>query len=481
MIPLSAADVAPCLSSPTLLHCIKNGLHSTDAVDMCQSRYRLRSILGGSHVPTSSQRRQQSSGYESSVGLPSSTARAFGRRARSTECRDESESTQMPYDHKRGSTVHTILAYSLEGAIPKTWRDKEHSNIFWQRNLTSGFQPSRVWIVALSYDANLMWQDWSKPNTSRYKRQKLLLVYMYVAAQDAGASEHRMDSRPQKVDRIMQGRDQVRVCDVENHYRFIPHCWDRQEINNKSNAAITTIVCKDASNTSSDYMLLDSYKASLEQVIVHDSPNIAASPCYRDPAGFPRYREICKFLGSLIYPLVALRCPTTVSAAALSWNCNPWHNGMSSISLSSLNIYSKLTRIVEPAALDSPMDSKVLSMPWFPARNISQYLAFCSGVLLLVYLQGSGKYLKHSFMASSGLLALICVLAGTEMMLRFLPVVVLVTLLASWGCQVFVKIIWGLPCHEVEDESLANSSCAPKTVLAKDSKFSVTKDIFIDL
>jgi hypothetical protein len=120
------------------------------------------------------------------------------------------------------------------------------------------------------------------------------------------------------------------------------------------------------------------------------------------------------------------------------------------------------------------MDSNVVSvLPWSPEQHVLQYLATCSVALLLVYLQGTGAYLKYSFVASSGLLALICVSAGTETMLRFLPLVVVVTLLASWSFQVFMKIIRGLPHHEVQDESVVTSECAPRTTSDKSSKFAV--------
>lgn len=65
-------------------------------------------------------------------------------------------------------------------------------------------------------------------------------------------------------------------------------------------------------------------------------------------------------------------------------------------------------------------------------------------------------------------------------MLRFLPLVVLVVLLASWGCQVFTKIIRALRTHEVHDESVATSEFCFKAMSDKDPNFLVTQKILTD-
>ena len=93
---------------------------------------------------------------------------------------------------------------------------------------------------------------------------------------------------------------------------------------------------------------------------------------------------------------------------------------------------------------------------------------------MLVYLQGTGAYLKCSFLVCSGLLALACVSVGTETMLMYLPSVVLLTLLFSWVCQVFTKIIRAFPRRDAQDEPVASPGCALRPMLNKDSEFLVT-------
>lgn len=244
---------------------------------MCQSlTRRLRSlprlqwIEYGSKVATSPQRRQQSSGYESSLGLPSVTAREFW---------------------------------------PRTGR-----------------------VMTFGYDANSMWQNWSKTSTTRFERQSLFAADMYVAAQDTGDSEHCIDSLPQTLDGGMDGRRYpARGNDADKHCEVIPHCWGRREINNKGNTVVTTTVCKITSNTRVDGMIQGSYKASLEQVTKPDSPTSAAFLGHRNFAGFPLYSRLREVLRSLVYPLVAFSYPTTISAAALSWRCNLCSSGISSL------------------------------------------------------------------------------------------------------------------------------------------------------
>lgn len=119
-------------------------------------------------------------------------------------------------------------------------------------------------------------------------------------------------------------------------------------------------------------------------------------------------------------------------------------------------------------------------LPWSPGGQILQYLAICSVASVLVYLQGTGAFLKYSFMVCSGLLGLICVSSGTETMLRLLPWIVLLTLLASWVFQVFTKIIWGLEPQEVQVESVATSGCVLKTPADQHPNFSVTSEMLID-
>lgn len=60
-------------------------------------------------------------------------------------------------------------------------------------------------------------------------------------------------------------------------------------------------------------------------------------------------------------------------------------------------------------------------------------------------------------------------------MLRFLPLAGLLTLLASWVCQVSAKIIRGPPSNEKQVESVATVECAP---MEKNPQLSYTQDIF---
>lgn len=107
-------------------------------------------------------------------------------------------------------------------------------------------------------------------------------------------------------------------------------------------------------------------------------------------------------------------------------------------------------------------------LPWSPERQVLQYLAICSVVSMLIYLQGTGVYLRHSFMVFSGLLYLICAFAGTETMLRFLPLVLMSSLLASWVFQVYTKVRRGLQDHGVQNEEVTTPVSTLRTLADKE-------------
>lgn len=113
-------------------------------------------------------------------------------------------------------------------------------------------------------------------------------------------------------------------------------------------------------------------------------------------------------------------------------------------------------------------------LPSPPETQILQYLAFCSIGSGLVYYQRKGPYLKHYFLISGSLLGLMCVSCGTETMLRFLPLVMLVTLLASCCCQVFTEVLQALQPHEVDEDLLATPEPSFKTMGDEESVVSVT-------
>lgn len=327
-----------------------------------------------------------------------------------------------------------------------------------------------------AYYANLMRQNWDKSNAPEFEEHNPWPPYMYAAAQDTGDSGGRTGRPHEILHREIDGsRDPVQGRDVGKHYQMISYRWGRQDANEKGDAAVTTTVaCKDASYTSQDSVLRRSYMASLEHVIEDGSPTRAASPKYREFVGFARYRRLHRVLVSFVSSAVVLGYPTTVSAAALSLKCNLCSSGMYPLPSPSSHVCRKLTRTIEPAPLEGTMNSKVgLMPPWFPGRHILLYLAFCSAVPVLVSLQGTGEYLKYSFMVCSGLLAFICVSAGTETMLRFLPLVVLLTLLVSWVFQVFVKFTRAPPRHDAENEPVSSPGCALRPMIEKDSKLSV--------
>jgi hypothetical protein len=59
-------------------------------------------------------------------------------------------------------------------------------------------------------------------------------------------------------------------------------------------------------------------------------------------------------------------------------------------------------------------------------------------------------------------------------MLRFLPLVVLGTLLASWGCQVLTQIMGAFRPHENQDESVDTPELCYGELDNKYPRFSVT-------
>lgn len=301
---------------------------------------------------------------------------------------------------------------------------------------------------------------------------------MHIKAQNMAISDHLMDRPPRIHCRRVDGRrDPFQEGGANKHYQILSHSWGQQGINSKGNVTFTkTDTGENPSYDSQDGLFQDSYQANLRQFIDQPSTVTADSPKYSETIGFPRNRRLRRVLGSFIIPAVALSYPTTVSAAAISWRCTHCSNGIFLLPPHSLGVHGKLTRSIESTPpCGTTSTSVVLMSSWSPGRHILQYLTICSVASVLIYLQGTGVYLKYSFMASSGMLALICVSAGTETMLRFLPLVGLLTLLASWVCQMFAKIIRGPPRHEIQDESVATPGCA---LMEKNPQLSVTQDTF---
>lgn len=370
------------------------------------------------------------------------------------------------------------MVHGLGGAAEKTWSGMEASSVFWPRDLIPYELPPRSGrIMTFGYDANAMRQNRGNTKATKLDRQSLLDPLIYAAAHDTKTSAHCMDRPPKVYDREIDGtRCPLLGDDVDKHYQVRFHCWGQQAINNRGNAVFTTTdTCKDASYISHDDVFQHSCKANLGQFIDHQSSTTADSRKYSEVMGFPRYHRLGRVLGGFISPAVALSYPTAVSAAALSWRFDHYSTGIFPPVSYSLQVYTNLTRTIESAPPDATTNSNVaLMLPWSPRRQILQYLAICSVVSVLVYLQGTGEFLKYSFLVCSGLLGLICVSAGTETMLRLLPSVILLTLLASWVFQITTSTVRGLQRHEVQDESVASPGCALKTPADKNPMLLVT-------
>lgn len=391
-------------------------------------------------------------------------AHAVEHPLRSPGCGDGSTGTQIPY-REDDPTVDAVLVHGLERANGKTWCDRTASTVFWPRDLIPyESQPRSGRTVTVGYNANVLPQD---RDNARAKISKLERIF-----------ERLMDRPPRTLYRRFDGmRDPFQGGGVNKHYQMLSNSWGQQGINSKGNDTFTTAdTGEDVSYNSQDGVFQNSYQASLRQLIDHHSP-IAADPSnYSEIMSFPRYRRLCRVFGSFIIPAVAFSYPTTASAAALPWRCTHRSNGIFPLPSHSLGVHEKLIILIEPTQPGNSTSSNiVLTLPWPPGRHILQYIAICSVASVLIYLQGTGVYLEYSFMACSGLLALICVSAGTETMLRLLPLVGLLTLLASWVCQVSAKIIWGPPSNEIQDESVAPLGCAP---MEKSSQISYTHDTF---
>lgn len=332
--------------------------------------------------------------------------------------------------------------------------------------------------MTYGYNANVVPQNRDNAETNQSKMRRVFAMLMHIKAHDVAISEHLMDRPPEMLYRRVDGRrDPVQGGGVEKPYQMLSHSWGQPGINNKGNITFTTAYTgEDASCNRQDGIFQNNYQASLRRFIDHHSL-IAADPSnYSEIMGLPRYRRLRRVLGSFIIPAVALSYPTTASAAALSWRCTHCSNGIFLLPSHSLGVHGKLTKSIESTPPGGSTSSNVvLMLPLSPGRHILQYLAICSVASVLIYLQGTGVYLKYSFIACSGLLALICVSAGTETMLRFLPLVGLLTLLASWVCQIFANITRGPPHHEIQDESVATPVCA---LMEKNPQLSVTQDTF---
>lgn len=438
-----------------------------------QSLLLLQSNESVSEVATSQPRRQESSEYESNLGPPSVSLLAVEHLPRLPVYGNGSA---VSHEHESDAIVRIILGHVLNKARSNSRCDKKNSNIFWPRFLVPEFQPREGRIMAFEYDAISKWRDQGRRRTLRFARQSLFATYLYSAAQGTGDSEPCMDCLPQSLDGDKDGRrERVQDGDVDKHYQLNSSYWSQQEINSEGNAFVAMMPCKKASNSSADDMLQSGYMAGLEQAIKFENPSTVDSPGSRDFAGFPRYHRLLEVLGSLTYRLVAISYPMTVSGAAIPPRYSLCSNGIYSLPSPSLNVYRKLKRPTEPTPLNSTVDSNIVSiLPWSPENNLLQYLALCSLASLLIGVRGTGAYLRYSFMASGGFLALICLSAGTETMLRFLPWVVLLMLFASLSCEVFMNIFWGLPRHEAGDELVTISGYAIKTTSDKVSRFVLT-------
>lgn len=394
---------------------------------------------------------------------------------RSPGCGGGSTGSQVPY-REDDPTVDVVLVHGLERANEKTWCDRTASTVSWPRDLILyESQPRSGRMVTFG---NVVPQNQDNAEPKQSKRQRVFAVLMRIAVQDIEKSEHLMDYPLRTLYRRVDGRrEPVQGGGVDKHYEMLSHSWGQQRINSKVNITFTTTdTGEDTSYNSQDGVSQDSYQASLRQIIDQRSPITADSPKYSETIGFPRYRRLRRVFGGFIIPAVALSYPTTVSAAAISWRCTHCSNGIFLLPTHSLLVHGKLTISIESTPPGGTTGSNiVLMLPWSPGRHILQYLAVCSVASVLIYLQGTGVYLKYSFMACSGLSALICVSAGTETMLRFLPLVGLLTLLASWICQVFAKIIRGPPCYEMQDESVATPGSA---LTEKNPQLSFTQDTF---
>lgn len=257
-------------------------------------------------------------------------------------------------------------------------------------------------------------------------------------------------------------------CRQPMDFEVISYCFGRQGRKDHHDFVATDDDCKDAPYTSQEELCQRSYHGSLEYVTDCDSPNTAACSKYRGLLGFPRYCRLRGVLERFTIPIVGLAYPKFVSAAVLPvkyWTCCFCNDSISPFSYTSLHVYRELTETIASAQLGGEMRPDVyVVLSWAPERQILQYLAFCCTASVLIYLQRTGPYLKYSFLVCNGLLALICACEGTETMLKSLPVVVMVTLLASWVCQVSIKIVRVLRWHDVQNRPAATAAYSPTLV-----------------
>lgn len=198
--------------------------------------------------------------------------------------------------------------------------------------------------MTFGYDADVMRQNRDSSKATKMERQSLFPLFIHTMAQDSEAGEHRVDHPGKKLDReIDERRYQVQGGDVDKHYQVILHCGDQQEIDIRGKTIKkTTDTCKDASYTSQDDALQDSYKANLGQFI--DGPTTADPLSYSEVMGSPRFNRLGRVLGGFISPAVVLSYPTLVSAAALSWRFDHHSTGILPPPLYSLQIYRNLTK-----------------------------------------------------------------------------------------------------------------------------------------
>lgn len=361
------------------------------------------------------------------------------------------------------ATVDMILIHDLEGAMKKLLCVKKYFPVFRLRDLLAQeSQPRSGRIMTFGYNAGITWQKWDDSKAPKFEGQSLWGSGTSLTAQNAGDTRHRPT---QRLDRGIGGKRAPPY--IDKHNEAFPYFGGRQGSLYRCTAVDSAT--DEATYTSQDVVLKDIYQVGVEQRFDYDSPARAA--CSKYCKLVVRYLRLHTAIKRFIAPAVFLGCPTVVSAAAVPTRCNLCSSGISTLPSSSIHVQGILTKSIESVQPDWAQSSNVvLMLPSPPGRQVLQYLAFCSVASVLVYFQRTGPYLKHSFLVFSGLLGLICVSAGTETMLKLLPSVALVTLLASWVCQILIKMIRALRPYEVRDEPVATPGCATQGICDKDPK-----------
>lgn len=362
------------------------------------------------------------------------------------------------------ATVDMILIHDLEGAMKKLLCVKKYFPVFRLRDLLAQeSQPRSGRIMTFGYNAGITWQKWDDSKAPEFEGQSLWGSGTSLTAQNAGDTRHRPT---QRLDRGIGGKRAPPY--IDKHTEAFPYFWGRQGSLYRCTAVDSAT--DEATYTSQDVVLKDIYQVSVEQGFDYDSPATAACSSYCKLA--VRYLRLHTAMKRFIAPAMFLGYPTVVSAAAVPMRCNLCSSGISTLPLStSIHVQGILTKSIESVQPDWAQSSNVvLMLPSPPGRQVLQYLAFCSVASVLVYFQRTGPYLKHSFLVFSGLLGLICVSAGTETMLKLLPSVALVTLVASWICQVLIKMTRALRPYEVRDKPVATPGCATQGICDKDPK-----------